>query len=142
MSKIVSWGRWLVAISFAYQGLGILFVIEAIVVFVALKLNERMLFPALFALAVSAPLLACAWGIIKMRGWAYRLAIAFAFLEVLAAILTVLAWRAKVTWLYLGGISVHIGPGFILALLPVTLSLVWLLLPSVRTAYWRRERLA
>jgi hypothetical protein len=135
MNKVIHWGRWCAAAFFAFQGLFFLFAIEAIVVFSAVELHERMLYPAVMAPILSFPLLACAWGIVKLRRWGYGLAIVLAVAEGLAGIVAVWLLKANISSVYVVGFSIYFDPAFMSSLLFAYIVLLWLLLPSVRTRF-------
>jgi len=94
-----------------------------------------MLYPAVMAPILSFPLLACAWGIAKLRRWGYGLAIVLAVAEGLAGIIAVWLLRANISSVYVGGFSIYFDPAFMSSLLFAYIVLLWLLLPSVRTRF-------
>lgn len=124
MSRVVSWGRWVVvALACALAAGGV----EGIVVY-CFEYANREARPGLElvltadsiyvgAIAIS---LSCAWGIFKWRSWGHVLALALFGFHLLIGVL--------------GGIPR--GPG-ILYPLATGLVVAWLLLPSVWAAYWR-----
>ena len=63
----------------------------------------------------------CSWGILRWRPWGHVLALAIFTIEVL-----------------IGGLAALVGDSGPLYPIAACLVLSWLLLPSVRAAYWRR----
>jgi hypothetical protein len=136
VSKIVSWGHWLLALFSAILGL------YSLAAFVFAVVMSRTLWQSgssehsafVFVgvnLVAWLPLLLCAWGILKLRAWGYMLAIiACGF-----AILTELE-----TLVFFG--FTRIRASEIAKFTAACLVVAWLLLPSVRAAYWDRERIA
>ena len=134
MSKIVNWGRWVIAVYFAAWGLESLW--KIILRFSNLlreypkELTHTIVaFDAFFWIAAFA----CAWGILKWRLWARKLGI------VLSAF-----WALAIGLGF--GFRLQAGgkPNFFwLLLLSIgSLALIWLLLPAVRLEYSRRNQIA
>jgi len=123
VNKIVDWGRRVAALLSAVLGLYSL----AMLVF-PLAISKRLdgaMALAVISVGVMAwlPPLVCAWGILKVRAWAY----------VLAMMTTALAVPDLVFGGFRGMRATAVGGCLIVA---------WLLLPPVRGEYWRRERVA
>lgn len=139
MSKLVNWGRWPVALFFALQGLAILFAAIAGAISM-IRDGSGTLYPTYVQLFDSAALLLCSWGLMKMRNWAYWLAMAICILEVMVIAMEIFDQfkGAHIFGYVLEGI--HFQPGSILIPeMTACASLVWLLLPSVRARYLHKE---
>src|SRR4029077_6666008 len=132
MNKLVNLGRWPVAIFFALQGLATLFAAIADAVS-TIRSGSGSLYPVYEQVIESGAFVACSWGLVKMRNWAYWLATGICILEVMVIALLALSSLKTIfsTWFVLDGI--HFGSGSILIPgLIAFVSLVWLFLPSVR----------
>jgi len=139
MTKLVNWGRWAVAVYFALHGLLILFVALASAIFL-FREGSGSFYPPSQRLIVSAAFLLCSWGLVKMRNWAYWLAVGLSILEIIGTAAAFLTPRiaARVFGVVLEGIHFQLGS----ILIPVTTAcacLVWLFLPSVRALYLEKE---
>jgi hypothetical protein len=136
MSKLVNWGHWLVAVLLGVLGLyflgGFAF---ALVVSKELRGSvpsghEGMVMISL-NLVAWLPFLICAWGVLRWRPWGHALTITLCALAILVEVET----------LIFRGIR-GFAAAEILKLTVACLVVVWLLLPSVRTQYLRREQIA
>jgi hypothetical protein len=127
MSRLVDWGRWLVSAFFA--------VIAAVMIWYALGATPRYAVSDphqvryhFLSSALGCGLLAvCAWGVFQWRIWGHVLALTICILTILLDVLFMIAYG---TFALNAGLAVPI------------LITAWLLLPSVRAAYWHGERLA
>jgi hypothetical protein len=135
MSKLVNWGRWPVALLFALQGVSILFGALGVAIN-TLRQGSGTFYPTYEQLLESLALLLCSWGLLKMRGWAYWLAIGISLFEflVFAALVASVGVKTSGAWLSMGGLKVHTGSNLIPCGI-VFICLAWLLLPSVRKQY-------
>jgi hypothetical protein len=123
VNKIVNWGHWAVAL------LACAIAVESVWAIIqntvsmgrAERFNAGILGANFLFLALAFASALCAWGIFRWRSWGYVLALGISAFELFAG-----AEAAMV-----GDIS----PLFPLA---PFLVVVWLLLPTVRLAYWRR----
>jgi hypothetical protein len=139
VSRIANWGRWLVAAYFGLQGLWELSWV-AHTILVAVRKQTETFYPAYMALFDFWILLACSWGILKIRHWGYPLAIVVSAFEILIGIAGfIFIWPvASNPGLLLG--HMHFAAPFVLifALAP-SLVLAWLSLPAVRAQYLHKE---
>lgn len=130
MSKVVTWGHWIVAVIFAAYGL---LLGQAVVEDVKNALNVRSFsfYPAYFDGLQSIAFLCCAWGILKWQYWGHRLGI-------------ILLLVASVVWMCTDalGSMIDYDPHIWDVPLAMTPVLVWLLLPPVRSEYSRRNQVA
>lgn len=127
MSRLVDWGHWLVSAFFA--------VIGAVMIWYGFSAIPR--YPANFphdvayhfvSSALGCGLLAfCAWGVFTWRVWGHVLALTICVFTILLDVLLMIAY---------GNFAWNTG-----LLIPILIT-GWLLLPSVRAAYWHGERLA
>jgi hypothetical protein len=136
VSKIVSWGHWLVALFSAVLGLYSLaaFVFAVIVsrdVWRSAPSDHSALVMVRMNVVAWLPLLLCAWGILRLRAWGYMLAIIACGYAILAELET----------LVLMGFT-RIRASEIVTFTAACLVVAWLLLPSVRAAYWGKEQIA
>ncbi|MGA8144402.1 MAG: hypothetical protein WB987_10985 [Candidatus Acidiferrales bacterium] len=142
MSKIVSWGRWPVAIFFALQGLGILMVVVGVLI---LTLRDRAgsFYFIYMGLLECAPLLLCAWGILRLRRWGYGLAFALSALGVLLMAFVFADSGAQTLDSTIVQGAIVYERAFIVSSIVFDCSiLVWLLLPPVRSQYLHKEQIA
>lgn len=123
VSKIVKWGRWVVALLACAMAVESIWAIIRTTVSMgrggglsAGILEANFL---LFALALVSAL--CAWGIFRWRSWGYILALGISAFE-----------------LFVGAEAAVVGEISPLFPLAPLLVVVWLLLPTVRMAYWRQ----
>jgi putative Mn2+ efflux pump MntP len=131
VSKVVSWGHWLVSAVFVVLGVD---VIWSTLTAIPRDLQEhpqdityRFASSALFCALVAT----CAWGLLKWCVWGHALALTICILAILFELFLMIVYRNfQLSPSQLAGIAV-----------PVLIG-AWLLLPSVRAAYWHRERLA
>lgn len=125
VSKTVSWGHWVVALLACSMAVESVWAIihNSVSMSRADGLSPRILeanFPLLILALVSA---LCAWGIFKWRSWGYGLALGISAFE-----------------LFIGVEAAMVGDASFLFPLAPFLVVVWLLLPAVRMAYWRRKK--
>jgi hypothetical protein len=139
VSKIVNWGHWLVAGYFGLQGLwNVSWVAHAVLI--AVRNQSETFYPTYMALFDSWVLLACSWGILKMRRWGYPLAFAVSALEILVGIVGFSVSGPIVSKSSFVFGHMHFDGGFILIIAVVpSLILAWLSLPAVRTQYLHKE---
>jgi hypothetical protein len=140
MNKLVDWGRWLVASFFAFQALLVLTGVEMAVIFLAVIGEGMYPYTAIVGLVAGLAMLACAWGLIKMRRWAYATAFVISLLESFLAAIGVGQPRVKFsgTWYWIGDVGFGLNPAEILSLLFAVVVLGWLALPPIRRRYWQR----
>jgi hypothetical protein len=124
VSKIANWGRWLVAADLAVGG--------AISVKIGIDNGDGM-FGALFGAAIW---FAWVWGVLAWSKWAYGFLALCAFL-----------WIPWMAYLIFSGKAAEYGlqpfaPLSIIGYVAECFILVWVLLPSVRAAYWHKEKAA
>ncbi len=134
MSKLVSWGRWLVAAFLGIEGFSLLVgsVIRIIYGVIRARHGEPVSFYSEYMdLLWSIPLLLCARGVMKWRPWAHHLALFVAIVNLGIAV--------PVFFLFPRG-----GFGIEMALITLVAASMatWLLLPTVRTEYRQREQVA
>jgi hypothetical protein len=124
-SKIVTWGHWIVGLLAAAIAAASIWGIVGNAV--SMERGKRFGPQVLIAdsqFAVLGVICAlCAWGILKWRPWGHVLALAIFTFE-----------------LFAGGLALLVGDSGPLYFLVACLVLSWLMLPSVRSAYWRRVR--
>lgn len=136
MSKLVNWGHWLVAAILGVLGLyflgGFIF---ALVVTRGLHASAPSVHANTVMISLNLvawlPLLICAWGVLRWRAWG----------RALTTMLCAVAILLEVEALIFRGIR-GFGVPEILKVTVACLIAAWLLLPSVRTQYLRREHLA
>jgi len=128
MRKLVKWGHWAVAATFAVTGAPFLFSVVAIVPRSVQRDPQMGAFTLFWGVILSLPPFACAWGIIKWRRWGWMLAIVDSVV-ILGGYATVVRNNKALDW------------GIVLALIYCAM-LVWLLLPVVRAEYLRRSQVA
>jgi len=139
MSKVVKWGRWPAAIFFALQGLAILAGAVSLVI-LTLREESGTLYPVYQQLLECSALLLCSWGLLKMRHWAYWMAMGICVLESLGVLILLadVGASASGTWLEMGGLHFKVGSNLIPAAI-VFICLAWLALPSVRAQYLHKD---
>lgn len=127
MTKIASWGRWivgLVAVAIAAGCWG-----GVVYDLISTPHEARFVLQVLAAIlglgSFGALAFFCAWGVVKWQRWGHLLALGLFGFE-----------------LYSGGLALLIGDSGPLYPLAACTILVWLLLPSVRREYWRKEQIA
>jgi len=126
MTKLVNWGRWVVA---AYFGMIVVGSIAGLFAVIISHVRENQSFyPVYMGFFLLVPAVACAWGLVKWRHWAYVLALVLTSFAIFTVPLTY-----KVSGL-------HASDWELLILNCATL--VWLLLPAVRARYSRRNQFA
>jgi hypothetical protein len=123
MSKIVDWGRWVVAFlacAMAVECIGAT-IHNTSLMSRAEGFSPGILEANFLFLALAFVSTLCAWGIFRWRSWGYVLALGISAFE-----------------LFAGAEAVMVGDASPLFPLAPFLVVVWLLLPTVRVAYWRR----
>ena len=131
MSRLVTWGHWVIAAVLATKGSGTLY--EIIRQFPrAWRDRDVTSYPTDYLILVLCALyFACAWGVLNWRKWAYISAIALSLSELAVfATMAVMDWSAAIVtsivlWSALNGAV-----------------LAWLVLPPVRSNYLQRRRTA
>jgi len=125
VSKIVIWGHWIVgllAAALAAQSIwGI--VGNTISMDRGARLGPQVLNADFMFVALGVVCGLCAWGILKWRSWGHALALGIFTFEVLV-----------------GGLAALVGDSGLLYPVAACLVLSWLLLPSVRSAYWAKAQ--
>jgi hypothetical protein len=123
VSKIANWGRWVVALlACAIAAESVWAVIHnAVSMSGADGVSPRLLDANFLFLALASVSALGAWGIFKWRSWGYVLALVISAFE-----------------LFVGVEAAMVGDISVLFPLAPLLVVIWLLLPSVRVAYWRR----
>ena len=127
MSKLVNWGHWIAGGVFAV--LGLRYLIEGLLslpTLIRILRGETSSYFIPGGVVLWIPFLLCAWGIWRWRRWGYTLAFVLCSL-VMAALGRWLAIvdRPSIT-------------GFEVVVTVLTLCIfLWLLIPAVRTLYWR-----
>ena len=121
--KIVNWGHWVVAFLACAVAVECVWAIihNTVSVSRADGVSPPMLGANLLFLALALVSALCAWGIFKWRSWGYVLALGISGFE-----------------LFVGVEAAMVGDISVLFPLAPLLVVVWLLLPTVRVAYWRR----
>jgi hypothetical protein len=121
--RIVSWGHWVVALLACAMAVESVWAIIHSTVPMSRSdgVSPRILEANFLFLALAFASALCAWGIFKWRSWGYVLAFGISAFELIVGVEAAMV----------GDISV---------LFPLAPFLVvaWLLLPTVRVAYWRR----
>jgi hypothetical protein len=125
VSKIVDWGRWVLAASLTLEG--VLHVVSE-----GQKSNPS-LFDMFFAGAFFFFLV---YGVLVWSKWAHGLLVVSGFLSV-----------PLIAYLYVSGKAAEYGiqllsPKYLMGDVLGCVELIWLLLPPVRAAYWHKERAA
>jgi hypothetical protein len=134
MSKLVNWGHWLVSGVFAALGCRYL-----IIAFLRIPELIRITRAGAFSYYLSGkvvlwvPFLVCAWGVWKWRWWGHVIATSLAGLVTLASLIELV--------LVLVYQQYHILYWILVTLFACGIFL-WLLLPEVRTSYWRGNQIA
>lgn len=123
MSKIVTWGHWIVGLLAA--------AVAAEIIGGIIDSTVRMYRAGGFGLEDSGWIFLgfgfalvcalCAWGILRWRSWGHVLAVGISAFA-----------------LFVGNEALLVGDSGPLFPIAALLVLVWLLLPSVRAVYWRR----
>jgi hypothetical protein len=124
VSRIVNWGRWLVAAYLAVEGA---FTIKRGID------NGDGMFGALIGAAIW---FAWIWGVLAWSKWAHGFLVVGAF-----------TWPPLIAYLIISGkvaeYGIHpLALQLILGYVAECFILVWVLLPSVRAAYWNKEKAA
>ena len=124
MSRIVNWGHWLAAAYLTVEG--------AISIKLGIDNGDGVL-DALIAAAIG---FAWVWGVLAWSKWAHGLLVVGAF-----------TWPPLIAYLMISGKAAEYGfqPLALQSILGYAAEcffLVWLLLPSVRAAYWHKEKAA
>jgi hypothetical protein len=122
MRKIAIWGHWivgLIAAAIAAESIGGI-AGNMLSMQGGARFGPQVLY-ADFQFAIFAVFCAlCAWGIIKWRRWAHLMALGVFAFEV-----------------YASGLAMLVGDAGPLYFVTACFVMIWLLLPSVRRAYWR-----
>jgi hypothetical protein len=142
MSKLVNWGRWVVAGLLAAQGLaGLPGTLKETIA--TIRSGQSTFYPIYMHILGATAFLVCAWGLLKVHRWAYWLAVGIYLFEVIILV-SLVAMRGPETIaidVFIGGLHFD----SVTLLLPVAAAIacfVWLLLPAVRTEYLRRDQIA
>ena len=132
MSKIASWGRWLVAAFFGAKAVALLY--EMIVATPhAWRHPDTLSYPTDYVGASLCALYAAgAWGILNWRSWGRKMALVTTCLEAVAIDLLVLATY---------GFAIFNPRMIVFAALELA-ALIWLLLPAVRVEFSNRVQVA
>jgi hypothetical protein len=142
MTKIVNWGRWVVAGLLAGQGLaGLPSTLKETIT--TIRSGQGTLYPTYMHILGATTFLLCAWGLLKVHRWAYWLAVLIYAFEVIILFSVVAMWGPETiaTDIFIGGLHFD----SVTLLLPVVAAIacfVWLLLPSVRAQYMQKESAA
>ena len=131
MSKIVTWGHWLVAAVLATKGMGLLY--EMVAYFPrAWRHPHTLTYPTDYlTVALCLLYLACGWGILKWRKWAYIFTVTLSLLEIaLFVAIVAMDWSATLVT------SIILWTALNCAVV------TWLILPMVRTTYQQRQATA
>jgi len=125
--KVVTWGHWIVGLFAAALTFQSIWGIVGNTV--SMERGARFGSQVLIAdsqFAILGIICAlCAWGILRWRSWGHVLALCISALE-----------------LFVGGLALLVGDSGPLYPLVACLVLTWLVLPSVRSAYWQRVQTA
>ncbi len=123
MSRLVNWGRWVVA---GYFGMIVVGSIAGLFAVIISRVRENQtLYPAYMGFFTIVLALACIWGLVTWNHWAYVLAIVLAGFGILTVPFTYKAVGLRAAdW------------GFLILNCATRL---WLLLPAVRAKYSRRN---
>ena len=123
VSKIANWGHWVVVLLACAMAVESIWAIiqNTVSMSRADGVSSRILGANFLFLALALVSALCAWGIFKWRSWGYVLALGISAFE-----------------LFVGVEAVMVGDISVLFPLAPLLVVFWLLLPSVRVAYWRR----
>jgi hypothetical protein len=133
MSKLVNWGRWVAAVILGvgvYGGTAGILISTVLLAGVDIPLRRQWLYLIVALSLVSS--LAFARGLVKLRRWAYVLAIVVGVLDLLTLRFTFKAIVPE----YVGPLEFAVEAGMSFA------CLIWVLLPPVRAAYSRRQNFA
>jgi len=123
VTKIVNFGRWAVALlacAMAAESVWAIFH-NTVSMSHADGVSSRIPNANFLFLVLAFVSALCAWGIFKWRSWGYVLALGISGFE-----------------LFVGVEAAIVGDTNVLFPLAPLLVVVWLLLPTVRVAYWRR----
>jgi hypothetical protein len=123
VSKIVTWGHWIVGLLAVAIAAESIWVIVGNTVFIGRisGFSSRLMDANIQFVVLGAVCALCALGIFKWRPWGHVLA------------LCIFAFEALI-----GGEAALVGDSGLLYPIAACLVLCWLLLPSVRSAYWHR----
>jgi len=131
VSRLVNWGHWIVGAVFATWGaLDFASIIFRLAGRLAPHGDTLAVDTFVQAFAVMIAFI-CAWGIWTWRRWGQLVALFLCSIGVLAYAIGV-----YVTW------GTEFGRLLIVAEIASLAISIWLLLPPVRAAYWRREQIA
>lgn len=130
MSRVANWGRWLVAVFFAFKGF--LFIYENAPHFThALGNHIPLTYQDYLLLVPWVAYPACAWGVLRWRRWGQIGAVALSSLE-LAVIIAMVAMYGRLS----------LDRNIILWSALNAGVVIWFVLPAVRAGYWQRHRTA
>src|SRR5271170_2264297 len=123
VSKIANWGHWVVVLLACAMAVESIWAIiqNTVSMSRADGVSSRILGANFLFLALALVSALCAWGIFKWRSWGYVLALGISAFE-----------------LFVGAEAALVGDTTPLFPLAPFCVVVWLLLPTVRAAYWRR----
>ena len=123
--KIVTWGRWIVGLlAAAITATSIWGIVgNTVSMKPAARFGSQVLVADFQFVVLGVTCGLCAWGILRWRTWGHVLALVVFTLE-----------------LFVGGLALFVGDSGPLYPFTACLVLSWLLLPSVRAAYWRKVR--
>ena len=130
MSKLVNWGHWLIAAILAFSGFA--FLTDRIIPdLIEGYYGRQTFYPMYMRILWSVPFFVCALGILKWDRWARGLTMTLCMAEFVAL-------EAGGTT----GIVNRIERNEVLAMILAFTPLFWLILPSVRDEYKRRNQTA
>ena len=133
MSKVVDWGHWAAGTFFLILALDVLVSSVAEIPGLLRKHPQEVTYyVAAHALFIWLPALFCAWGVLKWRSWARNLGI------VLCALFGALGFA----FAFYSSSGIRVSWALLLMALASCSVFAWLLLPSVRAEYSRRNQLA
>jgi hypothetical protein len=144
VTKLLSWGHWLVGAYFTVLGADALWYAAAIIPNDLREHPKEVTYLFIDHALTCAILLVCAWGIFKWRRWAYGLAIGISLLECFGAALVISVFGVKPSgaWLRIGNFNFGLSAAVVVSLLLAFLVLGWLMLPPVRHKYWQKTATA
>jgi len=125
VSEIVIWGHWIVVLLAAAIAAESIWGIVGNMVSMerGARFGPRVLNADFMFVVLGLVCGLCAWGILKWRPWGHALALGIFTFEVLV-----------------GGLAALVGDSGLLYPVAACLVLSWLLLPSVRSAYWAKAQ--
>ena len=127
MTKIVNWGHWVAGGVFAAMGLKYFFEgVLSVPTLIRILRGESFSYYISGGVVLWIPFLLCAWGILQWRRWGHTLALVLCSI----LMLSVGHWLTSVR-------MQSLNPYEILVTVLTGCIFLWLLLPGVRTLYWR-----